>query len=70
MELISYLIVIGVFLGYFVIGSKFEERKLIAYHGEVYKKYQQKVAGVIPLPWKILSAEKAQELLHQYNKDK
>lgn len=64
------LLVYSMVTAYFVIGSKFEERKLIAYHGEVYKKYQQKVAGVIPLPWKILSAEQARALLDEYNKNK
>lgn len=48
---------------YFFYGSRLEERKLIAYHGEVYKKYQQKVSGIIPLPWKILSKKQAQQLL-------
>jgi len=43
-----------------------EEKKLIAYHGKVYKKYQQRVAGVLPLPWKILTAAQAQELLDEY----
>lgn len=61
------LLVYFMVTAYFVIGSKFEERKLIAYHGEVYKKYQQKVAGVIPLPWKILSKEQAQDLLQEYS---
>lgn len=64
------LLVYSLVTVYFVIGSKIEEQKLIAYHGEVYKKYQQKVAGVIPLPWKILSAEQAQKLLHEYYHDK
>ncbi|NOQ78438.1 MAG: hypothetical protein GQ546_03450, partial [Gammaproteobacteria bacterium] len=64
------LLVYSLVTAYFVIGSKIEEQKLIAYHGEVYKKYQQKVAGVIPLPWKILSAEQAQQLLSEYHKDK
>ena len=64
------LLVYSLVTAYFVIGSKIEEQKLIAYHGDVYKKYQQKVAGVIPLPWKILSAEQAQKLLHEYHQDK
>ena len=36
----------------------------------IYKKYQQKVAGVIPLPWKILSAEQARLLLNEYQQNK
>ena len=55
---------------YFVLGSLLEERKLIAYHGKVYRKYQHKVAGIIPLPWKILSAQQARELLDEYQKNR
>jgi len=51
---------------YFLFGSILEERKLVAYHGEVYRKYQQKVAGIFPLPWKILSAKQAELLLKDY----
>ena len=61
-QLLVYLLVSA----YFIFGSQLEERKLIAYHGEVYRKYQQKVAGIIPLPWKILTAEQAQALIQQY----
>ncbi len=60
------LLVYSLVTAYFVIGSRLEEKKLIAYHGEVYKKYQQKVAGVFPLPWKILTAQEAQDLLDEY----
>ncbi len=62
-QLLVYLLVTA----YFIIGSKMEEKKLIAYHGEVYKKYQQRVAGLVPLPWKILSKQQAQDLLLEYN---
>jgi protein-S-isoprenylcysteine O-methyltransferase Ste14 len=58
-QLLVYLLVTA----YFIIGSKIEEKKLIVYHGKVYKKYQQKVSGVIPLPWKILTKKQVQELL-------
>lgn len=51
---------------YLIIGSRFEERKLIAYHGEVYREYQQKVACLIPLPWKILTASEAEVLIEKY----
>ena len=50
---------------YFFFGSRLEERKLIAYHGDVYKKYQHKVAGIIPLPWKFLNKKQAQALLDE-----
>ncbi len=44
---------------YFAIGSLFEERKLIAQYGEVYRLYQSRVPGLLPLPWKFLTAEEA-----------
>lgn len=58
-QLLVYLLVTA----YFIIGSAMEEKKLIRYHGEVYRKYQKKVAGVIPLPWKILSVKQAEALV-------
>jgi steroid 5-alpha reductase family enzyme len=39
---------------YFIIGSRLEERKLERYHGEVYRRYQRQVPGLVPLPWKHL----------------
>ncbi|MCW8841228.1 MAG: hypothetical protein OQL05_00505 [Gammaproteobacteria bacterium] len=53
---------------YLVIGSRLEERKLIAYHGEVYQAYRRRVAGLIPLPWKILSKAQAEALLARYHR--
>jgi len=64
-QLLVFLLVSG----YFLFGSLLEERKLIAYHGAVYKKYQQKVAGIFPLPWKILTAKQAELLLREYQSD-
>ena len=61
-QLVVYLLVTA----YFIYGSRLEEKKLMAYHGEVYKKYRQKVAGLFPLPWKILSREEAEQLLREY----
>ncbi len=60
-QLLVYLLVTA----YFVIGSRLEEQKLIAYHGEVYRRYQEKVAGVFPLPWKFLSAGQAESLVQE-----
>lgn len=65
-QLLVYLLVTG----YFVLGSQLEEKKLIAYHGDVYRKYQKKVAGIVPLPWKILSRKQAQALIDEYIKNK
>jgi len=49
---------------YFVVGSKMEERKLIAYHGERYRRYMGKVAGLVPLPWKTISKAEALEIVN------
>jgi protein-S-isoprenylcysteine O-methyltransferase Ste14 len=48
---------------YLVIGSRLEERKLIAYHGELYRRYRARVPGLVPLPWRWLSRRAAAELL-------
>jgi methanethiol S-methyltransferase len=48
---------------YFVMGSRFEERKLIRYHGERYRAYRELVPGLIPLPWKYLSKTRMRKLL-------
>jgi protein-S-isoprenylcysteine O-methyltransferase Ste14 len=50
---------------YFVVGSRLEERKLIAYHGDTYRRYMEKVAGLLPLPWKTLSQAEAEALVSE-----
>ena len=47
---------------YFILGSRLEERKLLVYHGEVYRRYRRLVPGLIPLPWRYLTREQAQGL--------
>lgn len=47
---------------YFLVGSRMEEKKLVVYHGEVYRRYMEKVPGLIPLPWKWLGAGEQQAL--------
>jgi hypothetical protein len=49
---------------YFIIGSRLEEEKLAAYHGDVYRRYMKRVPGLIPLPWKSLTAKEAIELVN------
>ncbi|MCK5360940.1 MAG: hypothetical protein KAJ95_09965 [Gammaproteobacteria bacterium] len=49
---------------YFILGSRLEEKKLIAFHGERYRVYQKHVSSLIPLPWKILSKDKANEIVN------
>ncbi len=48
---------------YLVIGSWLEEAKLQVYHGDIYRRYMKSVPGLIPLPWKSLSAEEASRLV-------
>ncbi len=50
---------------YLVIGSRMEEQKLIAYHGEIYRRYRKRVPALIPLPWRYLSPAEAERLLAQ-----
>jgi len=53
----------GVFVSaYFIYGSRLEEAKLLTYHGDAYARYRNKVAGVFPVPGKILSAQEARAL--------
>ena len=47
---------------YFVIGSRFEEHKLVAEFGDRYREYQRKVPRLIPLPWRVLSRDDAARL--------
>ena len=54
---------------YFVIGSRLEEKKLLVYHGETYRRYMARVPGLIPLPWKFLSAKDAEALLNTHAED-
>ena len=48
---------------YFIVGARLEEAKLLICHGAVYQRYMDRVAGLLPLPWKTLSAAEAAELL-------
>ena len=48
---------------YFIVGARLEEAKLVTCHGAGYRRYQARVAGLVPLPWKTLSAEETEELL-------
>jgi protein-S-isoprenylcysteine O-methyltransferase Ste14 len=50
---------------YFLVGSRLEEKKLLVYHGDTYRRYMARVPGLIPQPWKSLTAEEAEALLKQ-----
>jgi protein-S-isoprenylcysteine O-methyltransferase Ste14 len=59
------LLTIGFATLYFIFGSRLEERKLLRYYGDAYADYRRRVAGLIPLPWRYLSATEAQQLEQQ-----
>lgn len=46
---------------YFAVGSHFEERKLLALHGERYRRYRARVPALVPLPWKFLGRAEARD---------
>jgi hypothetical protein len=50
---------------YLFVGSRIEERKLIQYHGDVYRRYRKMVAGLIPSPRRFLSRKQAQRLFSE-----
>lgn len=50
---------------YFFIGSRLEERKLADFHGAVYRRYRKMVPGLVPLPWRYLTADQAARLIRR-----
>jgi protein-S-isoprenylcysteine O-methyltransferase Ste14 len=48
---------------YFIVGSRLEEKKLLVYHGDTYRRYMQRVPGLLPLPWKSITEAEAEVLL-------
>lgn len=55
---------------YFIIGSSFEDKKLIRYHGEIYQRYRELVPGLIPLPWKYLTRTSMEKMLNGVEHDR
>lgn len=47
---------------YFIFGSKLEEKKLLALHGDAYRRYMARVPGLVPWPGKSLSKEEARQI--------
>ena len=52
---------------YLAIGSRLEERKLVAEFGEPYRRYRRRVPGLIPLPGRHLSTADAAEIVATVN---
>ncbi len=57
------LVSAGAITLYLFVGAWLEERKLAAHFGTAYRAYCATVPGLIPLPWKHISAAKAEELM-------
>jgi protein-S-isoprenylcysteine O-methyltransferase Ste14 len=51
--------------GYLILGSLLEERKLLIYHGKRYRRYRQRVPGLIPMPHRYLTREQADKLVQE-----
>lgn len=47
---------------YFVVGSRLEEQKLVHYYGDAYRRYLERVPGLLPVPWRALSASEARAI--------
>ncbi len=61
----AQLLAYGLISLYLVVGSRLEEERLIALYGDSYRRYRQRVAGLLPLPWRRLSADDARSLERQ-----
>ncbi len=56
------LLLYSLVTAYLFIGSRLEEGKLVDCYGEVYQRYRNSVPGLIPLPWRWLNKQQAEEL--------
>lgn len=50
--------------GYFILGSRLEEHKLLLQYGSAYRSYQRRVPALLPLPWKYLHQEDMAAIRH------
>jgi protein-S-isoprenylcysteine O-methyltransferase Ste14 len=54
---------------YLAIGSRLEERKLVAQYGEAYREYMRRVPALLPWPGRHLSPDEAQALQQAAHRD-
>lgn len=59
----SFLLTAILLTAYFIVGARLEEDKLIAFHGERYDRYRDRVPSLVPLPWRYLTVRQAQALV-------
>ena len=64
----AWLVTTLVVSGYLIVGSRLEERKLIAIYGEAYRRYRERVPGLLPWPGRCLSVSEAETLLAESEK--
>lgn len=63
----AWLVTISFATLYFILGSRLEEAKLLRYHGKTYRRYRERVPGLLPLPWRFLSKKAALEMQAKSN---
>ena len=63
---VGHLLFSGVFTGYILIGIYLEERDLLLAYGEAYRRYQQRVSLLLPVPKKqVILTERRNETCHK-----
>jgi protein-S-isoprenylcysteine O-methyltransferase Ste14 len=50
---------------YLAIGARLEDNKLVTLYGESYRRYREKVPGLVPLPWRHLSRQDVVDILKE-----
>ncbi|KAF0193098.1 MAG: hypothetical protein FD165_201 [Gammaproteobacteria bacterium] len=63
----AFLVTCLAITGYFIVGSRLEENKLVAIYGDAYHQYMARVPGLIPWPSKRLTRDQAAALEQQAN---
>jgi protein-S-isoprenylcysteine O-methyltransferase Ste14 len=66
---VSLLVSVLLVTFYILVGAMLEERKLLFYHGERYRRYRQRVPALLPWPGRHLSRAEADEILQQDETD-